>query len=353
MKRASGTLKESPIISLQSEYGNAEGFSEETVIPSWKKVEEAIYSLEAEGGRIAEKAIYFLEKSPNIKEVCCPIEFIGEMPVKTSCDDDFGKRQMTTVEEQNQPKSEIAVIVNNAQEIIHPKADMNLDICNYQVRGRKKNIFINRDGKELKEMEEIISEIKIQNGCLEYISILTKDIKRLTVIIGDRFSSAWINPDVKHVTKIIENLFRDSTQGIPIVKTYIDYGWQKINGKRIYVHDSVINYSENMVFRTGMNLPFYSWNKQQAAYIFIQAYNLYEDKGPMSVMLAFSVLGVLYQIFDEAGYAPQFLLFINGKTGSMKTTLSKILFIQLTDDMHRETPRRIDADTVTSFGSVK
>ena len=60
-------------------------------------------------------------------------------------------------------------------------------------------------------------------------------------------------------------------------------------------------------------------------------------------------MGVSYRLFDEAGYAPHFLLFINGKTGSFKTAISKVLYMQLVDDEHREYPRRIDADTVTSF----
>lgn len=221
-------------------------------------------------------------------------------------------------------------------------------LSNYRVFPIKKLVFIDRFGRKHNDKEVIVCEIKIEDSEPEEFSILTQDIKRLTVIIGDKFSGAWVNPNMAHAAKTIENTFRSETQGIPVSRIYIDHGWQIINGKRVYVHDN--QYSpENITFQTGLTLPFDHSSWAQAGQVFFDAYSLYSEKGPMSVMLAFSMLGVLYRVFDEAGYKPRFLLFIHGKTGSMKTTLSKILFIQLTNEMFRDTPRRINTDTATSF----
>ena len=66
-------------------------------------------------------------------------------------------------------------------------------------------------------------------------------------------------------------------------------------------------------------------------------------------MLTFSLMGVLYQPFREAGFAPRFVLFLNGRTGSMKTTVGKILFAQLCEDVFRDEPRRFDTDTAVSL----
>jgi len=219
---------------------------------------------------------------------------------------------------------------------------------NYHVFPVRKRVFKDRFGREHKEKEEIVCKIKIENSEPEEFSILTQDIKRLTVIVGDKFSSACVNPDMAHAAKTIENAFRSETQRIPVSKIYIDHGWQTINGRRVYAHDGHY-FSETIIFQTGMTLPSYHSSWAQAGQVFFDAYGLYAEKGPMSVMLAFSMLGVLYRVFDEAGYKPRFVLFIHGKTGSMKTTLSKILFIQLTNEIFRDAPRRINTDTVTSF----
>lgn len=76
---------------------------------------------------------------------------------------------------------------------------------------------------------------------------------------------------------------------------------------------------------------------------------MHREKSKICVMVLYSLLGILYKVFEEAGYPPRFLLFVNGKTGSMKTTISKILYTQLTDMEHRNMPRRIDADTLNSL----
>lgn len=228
------------------------------------------------------------------------------------------------------------------------KAEENEDLTNYVIKPVEKRSYIDRDGKEIKAREEIVCNISIDNSRPQQFLILTREIRRLTTVIGERFSNAALNYNIKKADKIVENRFRDATKGIPVMKYYVDYGWQRIDGSMVYVHDS-ITVSSDKIFLTGMNLPYHKLTGEQVGQIFFDAYSLYAEKGPLSTMLAFSMLGVLYRLFEEAGYAPHFLLFINGKTGSMKTTLSKILFIQLTDEAHRDTPRRIDADTVVSF----
>lgn len=221
------------------------------------------------------------------------------------------------------------------------------NLANYFVVPIRKIIYINRAGNPIKEREKIICEIYFDTGRLEKFTILTQNIKKLAVIIGDEFSDANINIGFASGARILEKFFRNATAKIPVIRCYVEQGWQKIDGRRVYVHDNLV--ADNIIFKSGKTLPFYQYLQSSVSDIFIDAYNLYLHKPAIATMLAFAFLGVLYELFEEAGYAPRFLLFINGRTGSMKTTLSKILFIQLADDAHREMPRRFDADTVTSF----
>lgn len=129
-------------------------------------------------------------------------------------------------------------------------------LSNYRVFPIKKLVFVDRFGRKHNDKEEIVCQIKIEDSEPEEFSILTQDIKRLTVIIGDKFSGAWVNPDMAHAAKTIENTFRSETQRIPVSKIYIDHGWQVINGRRVYAHDGQY-FSETITFQTGMTLPSY------------------------------------------------------------------------------------------------
>lgn len=220
--------------------------------------------------------------------------------------------------------------------------------CNYQIFPVCKNVYIDRNGNALYERESFARNIIIDGTDNEKIDILTSDISNITTIIAKRFSSAILNGSKKEA-RIIENLFRQKTKGINVKKIYIEHGWQLIDGKMQYLDDSK-NGILPLDIKTGLSLPLQQDITGKDVYsIFKNALSVYGDKPTISTMVLFSLLGVSFKLFEEAGYMPRFVLFINGKTGSMKTTLSKILYMQLTDEKHRNTVRRIDSDTIVSF----
>lgn len=316
------------------------------------KKESPIYNLNDVGPRNGVIPIQILEENQTKKD--CPIYILDQ---KEKNENEVGKSGIKAVPQQllsarNQKDLSRLVLKpigkNVAQVGGMNEIEKESNLANYCVLPLKKLCYINRFGLEIKEKERIACQIQIEEEKTEYFEILTRDIKKLTLIIGDKFSGALLNHNIPHAAKLIENYFRDATKTIPITRIFVDYGWQQIDGKRIYLHDN-LQLSSNSKIQTGMELPFYQIEKKQAAQIFFDAYKIYEEAGPISIMLSFSMMGVLYRVFKEAGYIPHFLLFINGKTGSMKTTISKILFIQLTDEQHRAIPRRIDSDTITSF----
>lgn len=58
-------------------------------------------------------------------------------------------------------------------------------------------------------------------------------------------------------------------------------------------------------------------------------------------------LGVMYSFFEMAGYAPRFVLFLRGETGSLKTSISKVFFRFLADGSN-EIPANFN-DTMTAL----
>ncbi len=172
------------------------------------------------------------------------------------------------------------------------------------------------------------------------------EISNITGIIGKKFTYA-VSGDTK-TKAFIENDFRSKTYNIPVQRCYRGAGWHRINERHMYLHQGVK--LEGSKILTELSLPVdLSIDRQGAGCIFSNAVQLCEDKAVMYTLLMYSFLGVAYRLFSEAGYAPHFLLFLFGKTGSYKTALAKVLFTQLCENQYREFPRRIDSDTPTAL----
>lgn len=256
------------------------------------------------------------------------------------------------LDSQSQEQNEI-IAVNGAEivrsekttEVVEPQNQQM--VANFIIKPIEHIIYVDRAGNRLREREKFLCEIIFINNNKERFEILLHDIKDIVSIVKRRFHSAIVDYEVKKADKIIETNFRKETESCPCTICYVDAGWQKINSKWLYLSDDIAIRSAKV--DTGLNLKRYNYTKNQIGDVFLKAYQLYADKASMAVMLAFSLMGVLYKPFVEAGYTPHFALFLNGKTGSMKTTIGKILYTQLCEEEYRDFPRRIDSDSAVSL----
>lgn len=222
------------------------------------------------------------------------------------------------------------------------------DLANFSVIPKIRYIYINRNGEQNCDWEEILSEIVFDGGQKEIFHIKTKDIPNLCKIIKKRFAIAYTDFETKNVDKWIEREFREAVRQCHIICRYYEQGWQVICGEMVYANRSAKCFKD-IEYTMTANLPLVNCNPEYIGKSLLIAFDLYQDSASISTMIMFSLLGVLYRPFKEAGYSPKFLLFLYGKTGSMKTTIAKILFSQLGDDKVRDNPRRIDSDTIVSF----
>ena len=232
--------------------------------------------------------------------------------------------------------------------VIRPRSEIT-ELTNYELKPLCRRFFKNKEGEVDYARNEIVVEIVINEKFStkrERFTIKNVDIEKITKIVGKNFPSAIIYD--KGESSKVENDFREKTAQIPITICYTDAGWQLIDGKPIFLHrESKLPNAEIM---TPLSLPIYKdYQKRDLENVWRNALGIYSDYEVASVLWVYSFLGVSYKLFDEAGFAPHFLLFINGKTGSLKTTVSKIFYTQLTEERYRDFPRRIDVDTQTSF----
>lgn len=178
------------------------------------------------------------------------------------------------------------------------------------------------------------------------VIIPDSDISKLTNIVKDVLPMAHEDANVKNAKLILENKYRDDLPSANRCSVYSEPGWTKIKDKMIYVHDGVE--LGGCKIETGLSLPFANYDREKLSNIFRFALSLYSDSKVAFPLVISSFLGVLFKLFCIAGYRISFTIFLNGRSGSMKTTIAKILFTQLCEDRFRENPRKIN-DTVTSI----
>ena len=316
--------------------------------------------------------IKFLEKEEKIK----PIKFLAEgekvKPVSWIAvqEKDDGKMKGVKTDDSRLALHRIPKEVSDAEKylidmtqyldgniphIVKPEkesskiAEKEEKLANFKIKPVIRKIYYGRDGKEIFEKESIICQVYIENDYPKQLSVRVKEIDSLCRIIKKRFAKAYINCEITNAEKYIENEFRRNTASCKTQTFYIEAGWVKMSKGYIYVHDDTI-LGRDYYAETGLTLPSIQLKSNREIWEILKiAWGMYEDKVSMSVMLMYSFLGVLWKPFNEAGYPPHFALFLNGRTGSLKTSIGKILYTQLCEPEFRDSPRRIDSDTAVSL----
>lgn len=218
---------------------------------------------------------------------------------------------------------------------------------NFAVAILCKKIFVDRKGREVRE-RGIIEFRVIVYGRPHDLSVKYTKIRSIAKIITDSIPESIVDYEVQKAEKIVEERFRQDIAYCKSVRIYFEAGWNYIDGRKIYLYDG-LDLGADKYAVTGLTLPRYECMRSEYIGIFLRACDLYRDMTTQSALLMFSLMGILYQPFREAGFVPRFVLFLNGQTGSMKTTIGKILFTQLCEEAFRDDPRRFDTDTAVSL----
>lgn len=228
----------------------------------------------------------------------------------------------------------------------------NLDAyCNYypQVLGIVK--FLDQNGVVTQEKEaEIYLRVHIayrSKVVSEDLTITAGQVKDICKIIGAKVLAAQVYAGVKNAQKTIENAVRQQMVNVKTLYCYLKAGWNQVNGVWNYLHRDFE--SGQIKTCSKLSLPGGCINNQQTIGIWNDMCRIYMEEDTVWTMALYSLSGVLFRLFKEAGYEQHYLLFVTGKTGSMKTSICNVLYTQLARDENRKKPRRIDFDTGVSF----
>ena len=154
-----------------------------------------------------------------------------------------------------------------------------------------------------------------------------KDIDNVIGVIQRKLPMCFVSSLVKKAQALIVNYVRSQLVALP-ERYYVRVsGFLKIAGRWIFAHDGAEFPDCNVVFQTGRTIAKEARMLPMGA--FCQAIDFLGISTKLAltlVMFLVAHLSPMFNLFNTAGYCPRFILFLTGRTGSLKTSTSLIVF---------------------------
>ncbi|MEN1761746.1 hypothetical protein [Anoxynatronum sibiricum] len=191
---------------------------------------------------------------------------------------------------------------------------------------------------------EILEELVKNNGVSEERELLVRvtignEVILKQVALGDLSSPLFLKKVSDQraclykgpgFSKYVELFISHQIRCAPKRREYAFVGWTKIDNQNCYLHGGgAIGLNRADIFgdqSKRIEQDISSINPHEALAKTMELLNVYNDLSITSTLFLYRHLGVLKSLFLEAGFAPSFVLWLNGTTGSAKTTLSKLFF---------------------------
>ena len=165
-----------------------------------------------------------------------------------------------------------------------------------------------------------------------------ESLDRLPEQIRSKVAGCMININVPRVDAQIVFHIRSSLLMQPRIDKYRSSGWKKINGVWLYAQDSAKLAGSGIVFETDFKIARNPSLSAKAALSSAMGMLAVSDRPEVIIpIVLYAHLGVIFSLFEQAGFSPRMLLFINGTTGSLKTAVCAVVF-NLTGEVKRNIP---------------
>ena len=210
------------------------------------------------------------------------------------------------------------------------------------------------------ESRMILGELELEEPRLEYtfeircgvirktITIGATDLDNIVKVIQTNMPICTVMPTVLKSSMLISNYVRELILDQPQMLYVQRTGFLKLNGAWIYVQDRAIPPGSGIVFNTGHYIPDRPGvSDAQAFHDALMFLDISHKDELILVLFLLAHLGPLFQLFHEAGRTPRFVTILVGRSGSLKTSLSLILY-RLFSDQGR-TPTATFKDTETAL----
>jgi len=173
---------------------------------------------------------------------------------------------------------------------------------------------------------------------LEELEKLPEAVIRKYAVCSNYFNASKVEQQIVfHIRKKLPDL--------PKIEKYCSSGMQQIKGTWIYAQDEIS--MDGVIFDTKFKI---AANPDMSAHQAMQnAMGILALSSQLPViipMVLLAHLGVMFTLFEQAGFPPRIIVFVNGKTGSLKTAVCAVLF-NLTGEHNKNIPSTF-RDTIAS-----
>lgn len=228
--------------------------------------------------------------------------------------------------------------------IIFMTEDGEEQVCNFDILVKEHQVIKERNKKD---GMEFLFEVICNNTRTE-MTISSRELDNITKVIQREVPICTLNTSVSKCNLILASIARKQIQGLPVRYIFKSTGFWKIEERWVYAHDTAPVPNPQTVFQTGYSIPYNPTLGPTQACVEAKAFLDLSQKQTMILPLfLLAHLGPLFELFADAGCVPRFVTFLNGRTGSLKTSMALCLY-RIFMEM-KDTPEANFNDTDTAL----
>lgn len=221
--------------------------------------------------------------------------------------------------------SGVKVINATSSSMIARTAKGDIPLANFSIQVAEHRV-VHRSAKpdDLEDEFDIVVNTETKTT---HIVVAAKNIDNIVAIIQRRMPMCTVSTDVQKADALIVNHVRQQLGALPERHYIAVTGFIKIAGSWVFAHDGAKPPADNIVFSTGKTIPVDRGILPRGA--FLEIVDFLRISANLMLMLPLVLmahLSLMFNLFEAAGYVPRFLIFLCGRTGSMKTAVCLALF---------------------------
>lgn len=216
-------------------------------------------------------------------------------------------------------------VVNTPTGMVCRTLKGDFSLANFNIEAIEKRI-IHGGSQDKGTTNEYELKVSVRGMSAPFV-IAPKDINRIVDVIQVKYPECSVSVQVSKANGWIAKHVRDQLFALP-ERHYIKVtGFIKLMGKWVFAHDGAQFSENNVVFQTGKTIAADLRINPKGAFGFAMKFLAISERPPLTLMLLLVAhLSPMFNLFVEAGFVPRFVLFLNGRTGSMKTSVSLVVF---------------------------
>ena len=178
----------------------------------------------------------------------------------------------------------------------------------------------------------------------ETVCVPLEEVERLDDVLGEKFPWFHLATETHAAGSRLSEYIREQLDEVMVKVVFRSPGWQAMGDGYIFVHDGLPD-TEEMIFDCGKAILQDASLDSRGAFLCALDILKIGKKEVVLPLLLVALLGPLYRLFKEADCTPRFCAYLYGLSGSLKTSLAKVMYQMYPRQQHnsfRDTAAAVD-----------